>query len=182
MGITTMSVRPSGDPFPAKQQSFPSQIVTNPDPGDPQALPPNTPHYCIKGWGCPFPASFFFSLLPFAFISSTNSTPVFIPNLQHSTMESATERRNRLIRECRAARSVEQRAQDNEVRRARQSAFFNERRVSNRREQAMHRAGLTDEAREALREENRVAHACQRAALGDDAREVLREENRVAHA
>ncbi len=171
MGITTMSVRSSGDPFPAKQQSFPSQILTNPDPGDPQALPPNTPHYCIKGWGCPFPASFFFSLLPFAFISSTNST-----------MESATEQRNRLARERRAARSVEQKAQDNEVRRARRSAFFNERRASNRREQAAHRAGLTDEAREALQEENHVAHACQRAALGDDAREVLREENHVAHA
>jgi len=41
---------------------------------------------------------------------------------------------------------------------------------------------MTDEAREALREENRVAHACQHAALGDDAREVLREENHVAHA
>ncbi len=182
-----MSVRPSGDPFLAKQQSFPSQIVTNldpgdPDPSDPQALPPNTPHYCIKGWGCPFPASFFFSLLPFAFISSTNSTPVFIANPQHSTMESATKWRNRLARERRATRFVEQRAQDNDVRRARRSAFFNERRASNRREQAAHRAGLTDEAREALREENHVAHACQRAALGDDAREVFQEENRVAHA
>jgi hypothetical protein len=41
-------------------------------------------------------------------------------------MESATERRNRLVREHRVARSVEQKAQDNEVRRARQSAFFNE--------------------------------------------------------
>jgi len=156
--------------------------VTNPDPGDPQALPPNTPHYCIKGWGWPFPASFFFSPLPFAFVSSTNSTPVFIPNPQHSTMESATERSNRLARERRAACSIEQRAQDNEVRRARRSAFFNERRASNHREQAAHRAGLTDEAHEALREENRVAHACQRAALGDNAPEVLREENRVAHA
>ncbi len=46
----------------------------------------------------------------------------------------------------------------------------------------MPRVGLTDEAREALREENRVAHACQCVALGDNAREVLREENRVAHA
>ncbi len=97
-------------------------------------------------------------------------------------MESATERRNRLARERHAARSIEQRAQDNEVCRVRRSVFFNERRASNRREQAAHRTGLTDEAREALWEENRVAHACQRAALGDDAREVLREENRVAHA
>jgi hypothetical protein len=39
-------------------------------------------------------------------------------------MESTTERRNRLARERRAARSVEQRAQDNEVRRARRSAFL----------------------------------------------------------
>ncbi|CAK9871061.1 unnamed protein product [Sphagnum jensenii] len=97
-------------------------------------------------------------------------------------MESATERHNRLTKERCAARSVEQRAQDNEIRRARRSAFFNEPKSSNRREQVAHRASLTDEAREALREENRVAHACQRAALGDDAREVLREENRVAHA
>jgi len=74
-------------------------------------------------------------------------------------MESATERHNRLARERRAARSVEQRAQDNEVRRARRSVFFNERRASNCREQAAHQAGLTDEAREVLREENRVAHA-----------------------
>jgi len=145
-----MSVRPSSDPFPAKQQSFPSQIVTNLDPSDPQALPPNTPHYCIKGWGCPFPTSFFFSLLPFAFISSTNSTPVFIPNPQHSTMESAIERCNRLAKERHVARSVEQRAQDNEVRRVRRSVFFNERRASNHRKQAAHRTGLTDEAREAL--------------------------------
>ncbi len=97
-------------------------------------------------------------------------------------MESATERCNRLARERRATRSVKQKAQDNEVCRARRGAFFNEQKVSNRREQAAHRASLTDEAREALQEENRVAHACQRAALGDNAREVLREENRVAHA
>ncbi|CAK9865438.1 unnamed protein product [Sphagnum jensenii] len=63
-----------------------------------------------SGWGCPFPASFFFFLFPFAFISNTNSTPIFIPNPQHSTMESATEQPNRLARERRAARSVEQRA------------------------------------------------------------------------
>jgi len=49
-------------------------------------------------------------------------------------MEFATERSNRLARERRAARSVEQRAQDNEVRRARRSAFFNERKASNHRE------------------------------------------------
>jgi hypothetical protein len=68
MGITTMSVRPSGDPFPAKQQSFPSQIVTNPDPSDPdpsdpQAFSPQHPSLLYKRVGMPI-SRFVFVLSP----------------------------------------------------------------------------------------------------------------------